>query len=170
MTGLHPEGTGMSDAISAAMARARVDAEGIGYINAHGSGTKQDDLLLRARRDRSFSPARPPTPGHPHPRAIARMINCPRLAAGSPRSDGVDGCGGVAFGVSPNMEPGPQPYVRPPHTQHDLDPHEVAGSMRVAVSRLRKQIIEAFSLHIAATTDQCARTNPQTSGKEGVSP
>ena len=43
MTGLHPEGREMSRAIDEAMAQAKVNADDIGYINAHGSGTKQND-------------------------------------------------------------------------------------------------------------------------------
>ncbi|WP_106396533.1 beta-ketoacyl-[acyl-carrier-protein] synthase family protein [Actinocorallia populi] len=44
MTGLQPEGKEMSEAIDVAMDKARVIAPDIHYINAHGSGTKQNDL------------------------------------------------------------------------------------------------------------------------------
>ncbi|GGU72405.1 beta-ketoacyl-[acyl-carrier-protein] synthase family protein [Lentzea flava] len=54
MTGLHPEGKEMSDAINAAMDMARVDPTAIGYINAHGSGTKQNDLHETAAFKRSL--------------------------------------------------------------------------------------------------------------------
>ncbi|MCY7344519.1 MAG: beta-ketoacyl-[acyl-carrier-protein] synthase family protein [Pseudonocardia sp.] len=54
MTGLHPEGTEMSDAIDMAMAMARADASDIDYINAHGSGTKQNDLHETAAFKRSL--------------------------------------------------------------------------------------------------------------------
>jgi act minimal PKS ketosynthase (KS/KS alpha) len=43
MTGLKPDGREMADAIRAAMAQARCVPEAIDYINAHGSGTKQND-------------------------------------------------------------------------------------------------------------------------------
>lgn len=43
MTGLRPDGREMAEAIRVAMDEARVDAEDIHYINAHGSGTKQND-------------------------------------------------------------------------------------------------------------------------------
>lgn len=43
MTGLHPEGRELSRAIDDAMAKARLNADDIGYINAHGSGTVQND-------------------------------------------------------------------------------------------------------------------------------
>ncbi|MBW1602484.1 beta-ketoacyl-[acyl-carrier-protein] synthase family protein [Streptomyces sp. JJ66] len=43
MTGLKPDGREMSEAIDAALADGRVNPTDIGYINAHGSGTKMND-------------------------------------------------------------------------------------------------------------------------------
>lgn len=43
MTGLKPDGREMAEAIGVAMAEAKTNPEDIGYINAHGSGTKQND-------------------------------------------------------------------------------------------------------------------------------
>ncbi|WP_043264772.1 beta-ketoacyl-[acyl-carrier-protein] synthase family protein [Streptomyces sp. CT34] len=43
MTGLKPDGREMAEAIRAALDRARLNPEDIDYINAHGSGTKQND-------------------------------------------------------------------------------------------------------------------------------
>ncbi|WP_225849166.1 beta-ketoacyl synthase [Streptomyces sp. HPF1205] len=43
MTGLKPDGLDMAEAIKAAMRRAGVTPEMIGYVNAHGSGTVQND-------------------------------------------------------------------------------------------------------------------------------
>jgi minimal PKS ketosynthase (KS/KS alpha) len=43
MTALHPEGREMAEAISAAMRESGVGPQDIHYINAHGSGTKQND-------------------------------------------------------------------------------------------------------------------------------
>ena len=43
MTGLRPDGREMAEAIRAALAEARMNGEEIDYINAHGSGTKQND-------------------------------------------------------------------------------------------------------------------------------
>ena len=40
----HPEGQGMARAVTAALQRAGIAAEDLGYINAHGSGTGQSDL------------------------------------------------------------------------------------------------------------------------------
>ena len=43
MTGLTAEGREMSEAIDLALADARVDPGAVDYVNAHGSGTKQND-------------------------------------------------------------------------------------------------------------------------------
>ncbi|MGW6461279.1 beta-ketoacyl-[acyl-carrier-protein] synthase family protein [Streptomyces sp. NPDC055078] len=43
MTGLRPDGREMAEAIRVAMARASVGPEDIDYVNAHGSGTRQND-------------------------------------------------------------------------------------------------------------------------------
>ncbi|HEV2780498.1 MAG TPA: beta-ketoacyl-[acyl-carrier-protein] synthase family protein [Actinophytocola sp.] len=44
MTGLRPDGAEMAEAITVALDQARMNPEEIDYINAHGSGTKQNDL------------------------------------------------------------------------------------------------------------------------------
>ena len=43
MTGLRPDGQEMAEAIRVALAEARLDPADIDYVNAHGSGTKQND-------------------------------------------------------------------------------------------------------------------------------
>jgi len=43
MTGLRPDGREMAEAIGAAMTEARTEPDAVDYINAHGSGTKQND-------------------------------------------------------------------------------------------------------------------------------
>ncbi|MDB1089577.1 beta-ketoacyl-[acyl-carrier-protein] synthase family protein [Streptomyces sp. ACA25] len=43
MTGLKPDGREMSEAIDAALTEGRINPQEIGYINAHGSGTKMND-------------------------------------------------------------------------------------------------------------------------------
>ncbi|MET8676803.1 beta-ketoacyl-[acyl-carrier-protein] synthase family protein [Streptomyces sp. NPDC004647] len=43
MTGLRPDGAEMAEAIRSALDEARMNPEEIDYINAHGSGTKQND-------------------------------------------------------------------------------------------------------------------------------
>lgn len=43
MTGLRPDGREMAEAIRSALSQARTDPTEIDYVNAHGSGTKQND-------------------------------------------------------------------------------------------------------------------------------
>ena len=54
MTGLRPDGREMAEAIRVAMAEAGVAATDIDYINAHGSGTKQNDRHGTAAFKRSL--------------------------------------------------------------------------------------------------------------------
>jgi minimal PKS ketosynthase (KS/KS alpha) len=54
MTGLRPDGLEMSEAINEAMEQARIKPEDIHYINAHGSGTKQNDRHETAAYKRSL--------------------------------------------------------------------------------------------------------------------
>jgi act minimal PKS ketosynthase (KS/KS alpha) len=54
MTGLHPDGKEMAEAINAALAQAKMNPEDIHYINAHGSGTKQNDRHETAAFKRSL--------------------------------------------------------------------------------------------------------------------
>ncbi|MDI3423689.1 beta-ketoacyl-[acyl-carrier-protein] synthase family protein [Streptomyces luteolus] len=43
MTGLRPDGAEMAEAIGLALDEARINGDQIDYVNAHGSGTKQND-------------------------------------------------------------------------------------------------------------------------------
>jgi minimal PKS ketosynthase (KS/KS alpha) len=59
MTGLRPDGLEMAEAIRDAMAQAALQPEDIDYINAHGSGTKQNDrhetaAFKRALGDKAY--------------------------------------------------------------------------------------------------------------------
>ncbi|MFJ1597409.1 beta-ketoacyl-[acyl-carrier-protein] synthase family protein [Streptomyces sp. NPDC088261] len=54
MTGLKEDGREMSEAIEGAMKQARVNGTDIDYINAHGSGTKQNDRHETAAVKRSL--------------------------------------------------------------------------------------------------------------------
>ncbi|MFA1549853.1 beta-ketoacyl synthase [Actinomadura chokoriensis] len=54
MTGLRPDGREMAEAIRAAMAEARLAPDDVSYINAHGSGTKQNDRHETAAFKRSL--------------------------------------------------------------------------------------------------------------------
>lgn len=44
MTGLQPHGREMAEAITAAADHARISLDDVDYVNAHGSGTKQNDI------------------------------------------------------------------------------------------------------------------------------
>ncbi|HEY5834821.1 beta-ketoacyl-[acyl-carrier-protein] synthase family protein [Streptomyces sp.] len=54
MTGLRPDGAEMAEAIRAALDEGRVNGEEIDYINAHGSGTRQNDRHETAAFKRSL--------------------------------------------------------------------------------------------------------------------
>jgi minimal PKS ketosynthase (KS/KS alpha) len=54
MTGLTSEGLEMAQAIDRALAHARIDGSDIDYVNAHGSGTKQNDRHETAAVKRSL--------------------------------------------------------------------------------------------------------------------
>jgi minimal PKS ketosynthase (KS/KS alpha) len=54
MTGLTQEGLEMAEAINSALGHARVDASQIDYVNAHGSGTQQNDRHETAAVKRSL--------------------------------------------------------------------------------------------------------------------
>jgi act minimal PKS ketosynthase (KS/KS alpha) len=54
MTGLKPDGREMAAAITEALRQARLDPADVDYINAHGSGTKQNDRHETAAFKRSL--------------------------------------------------------------------------------------------------------------------
>ncbi|MFE0155614.1 beta-ketoacyl-[acyl-carrier-protein] synthase family protein [Nonomuraea sp. NPDC059007] len=54
MTGLKPDGREMAEAIRVAMTQARLNPDDVDYINAHGSGTKQNDRHETAAFKRSL--------------------------------------------------------------------------------------------------------------------
>ncbi|MEQ4303830.1 beta-ketoacyl-[acyl-carrier-protein] synthase family protein [Plantactinospora sp. B6F1] len=54
MTGLRPDGRELGVAIDSALAEARLNAEEIDYVNAHGSGTRQNDRHETAAFKRSL--------------------------------------------------------------------------------------------------------------------
>ncbi|ULR51504.1 beta-ketoacyl-[acyl-carrier-protein] synthase family protein [Streptomyces deccanensis] len=62
MTGLRPDGVEMAEAIRVAMDEARMNPEALDYINAHGSGTKQNDRHETAAFKRSLGEAAYRTP------------------------------------------------------------------------------------------------------------
>jgi minimal PKS ketosynthase (KS/KS alpha) len=54
MTGLRPDGVEMAEAIVAALAAGHLDGSSVDYVNAHGSGTKQNDRHETAAFKRSL--------------------------------------------------------------------------------------------------------------------
>ncbi len=54
MTGLRPDGVEMAEAITFALDEAQVDPSDVDYVNAHGSGTKQNDRHETAAFKRSL--------------------------------------------------------------------------------------------------------------------
>ncbi|MEU3711092.1 beta-ketoacyl-[acyl-carrier-protein] synthase family protein [Streptomyces catenulae] len=54
MTGLKPDGREMAEAIRAALDESRIDPTAVDYVNAHGSGTKQNDRHETAAFKRSL--------------------------------------------------------------------------------------------------------------------
>jgi minimal PKS ketosynthase (KS/KS alpha) len=56
MTGLRPDGIEMAEAIRLALDQGQIDADEVGYVNAHGSGTKQNDRHETAAVKRSLGP------------------------------------------------------------------------------------------------------------------
>ncbi|MFK8905560.1 beta-ketoacyl-[acyl-carrier-protein] synthase family protein [Streptomyces sp. YS-3] len=54
MTGLRPDGAEMAEAIRVALDEARMNGDQIDYVNAHGSGTKQNDRHETAAVKRSL--------------------------------------------------------------------------------------------------------------------
>jgi act minimal PKS ketosynthase (KS/KS alpha) len=54
MTGLRADGVEMAEAIRVALAEARMNADQIDYVSAHGSGTKQNDRHETAALKRSL--------------------------------------------------------------------------------------------------------------------
>lgn len=57
MTGLRPDGAELGDAISDTLRQARLEPADIGYISAHGSGTKQNDRHETAAYKRALGDA-----------------------------------------------------------------------------------------------------------------
>ncbi len=54
MTGLKPDGLDMAEAISDALRQGGTDPSAVDYVNAHGSGTKQNDIHETAALKRSL--------------------------------------------------------------------------------------------------------------------
>ncbi|HEX2314449.1 MAG TPA: beta-ketoacyl-[acyl-carrier-protein] synthase family protein [Thermomonospora sp.] len=57
MTGLRPDGVELGEAIVDALAQARLPGEALGYVSAHGSGTRQNDRHETAAYKRALGAA-----------------------------------------------------------------------------------------------------------------
>jgi 3-oxoacyl-[acyl-carrier-protein] synthase II len=57
MTAAHPEGAGLARSIAMALEDAQVNAEEVGYVSAHGTGTKTNDKLETLALYRAFGAA-----------------------------------------------------------------------------------------------------------------
>jgi minimal PKS ketosynthase (KS/KS alpha) len=79
MTGLRPDGVEMAEAIGLALDQGRIDADEVGYVNAHGSGTKQNDRHETAAVKLSLGP----TAQHVAMSSIKSMIGHSLGAIGS---------------------------------------------------------------------------------------
>ena len=62
MTAAHPEGRGASDAMRLGLAEARLDAEAIDYVSAHGTGTPTNDRLETLALEAVFGDRLPSVP------------------------------------------------------------------------------------------------------------
>ncbi|MEU1478309.1 beta-ketoacyl-[acyl-carrier-protein] synthase family protein [Streptomyces sp. NPDC005760] len=110
MTGLRPDGREMAEAIRAAMAQACAAPEDFDYINAHGSGTRQNDLHETAAFKDALGPAAYDVPVS----SIKSMIG---HALGSVGSIEIAACAlAVEHGVVP-----PTANLHEPDPECDLD-------------------------------------------------
>lgn len=110
MTGLRPDGAEMAEAIRVAMAQAEVARDGFQYINAHGSGTRQNDLHETAAFKDALGAAAYDTPVS----SIKSMIG---HALGSVGSIEIAACAlAIEHGVVP-----PTANLREPDPECDLD-------------------------------------------------
>ncbi|WP_369395546.1 beta-ketoacyl synthase (plasmid) [Streptomyces sp. CG1] len=110
MTGLRPDGAEMAEAIRVALRQARLAPEDIDYVNAHGSGTRQNDLHETAAFKRALGPAAYDIPVS----SIKSMIG---HALGSVGSIEIAACAlAVEHGVVP-----PTANLHEPDPECDLD-------------------------------------------------
>ena len=110
MTGLRPDGIEMSHAIDSVLDQARIDPTAIDYVNAHGSGTRQNDRHETAAFKRSLGAARLRRAGEfdqVHGRAFAGRDRIDRVAA-------------CALAIEQNVVP-PTANYEVPDPECDLD-------------------------------------------------
>jgi act minimal PKS ketosynthase (KS/KS alpha) len=110
MTGLRPDGREMAEAIRLAMAEASVNPGDIDYINAHGSGTKQNDRHETAAFKRSLG-------AHAYNIPISSIKSMIGHSLGAIGSIEIAAC---ALAIDSNLVP-PTANLHEPDPECDLD-------------------------------------------------
>ncbi|MEV0667861.1 beta-ketoacyl-[acyl-carrier-protein] synthase family protein [Actinomadura luteofluorescens] len=127
MTGLKPDGREMGEAITTALDEARMNPEDVDYVNAHGSGTKQNDRHETAAFKRALGEHARRTPVSGIKAAVGHSL-------GAIGSIEIAACAlAMAHGVVP-----PTANLREPDPECDLDyvpldarEHRVRGALTV---------------------------------------
>lgn len=110
MTGLRPDGREMSHAIDSALTAARLDPTALDYVNAHGSGTKQNDRHETAAFKRSLGP-------HAYEVPVSSIKSMVGHSLGAIGSIEIAACAlAIEYGVVP-----PTANLHEPDPQCDLD-------------------------------------------------
>ncbi|MCQ6556730.1 beta-ketoacyl-[acyl-carrier-protein] synthase family protein [Streptomyces sp. C10-9-1] len=110
MTGLRPDGVEMAEAIRVALAEARTDPSAIDYVNAHGSGTRQNDRHETAAFKRSLG-------AHAHRTPISSIKSMIGHSLGAIGSLEIAAC---ALAIRHDAIP-PTANLREPDPECDLD-------------------------------------------------
>ena len=120
MTGLRPDGLEMAEAIRVALDAARLDPSAVDYVNAHGSGTKQNDRHETAAFKRALGT-------HAYDVPVSSIKSMVGHSLGAIGSIEIAACAlAVEHGVVPptaNYEPA-RPGVRPRLRAQDGSRHE----------------------------------------------
>ncbi|MCX4906880.1 beta-ketoacyl synthase [Streptomyces sp. NBC_00878] len=110
MTGLKKDGREMAEAIRAALDEARLDRTVVDYVNAHGSGTKQNDRHETAAFKRSLGP-------HAHDVPVSSIKSMVGHSLGAIGSIEIAASAlAIKYGVVP-----PTANLRTPDPECDLD-------------------------------------------------
>ncbi|MGW1226493.1 beta-ketoacyl-[acyl-carrier-protein] synthase family protein [Streptomyces sp. NPDC001478] len=110
MTGLRPDGAEMAEAITVALDEARIPGDRIDYINAHGSGTKQNDRHETAAFKKSLG-------DHAHRTPISSIKSMVGHSLGAIGSIEIAAC---ALAMEHNVVP-PTANLHTPDPECDLD-------------------------------------------------
>jgi act minimal PKS ketosynthase (KS/KS alpha) len=110
MTGLKTDGREMAEAIRAALDEARIDRTDVDYINAHGSGTRQNDRHETAAYKRALG-------GHAYQVPISSIKSMVGHSLGAIGSIEIAAC---ALAIKNNVVP-PTANLQTPDPECDLD-------------------------------------------------